>query len=200
MKSPNKLTIDSAAAYEANATAFLQARDQSDIGAAQLRTWAQRLPAGAEVLELACGGGFPVTRELHAAGLRLWAVESSSTLAEEFRQRFPTIPVQCERVQDADFFQRQYQAVVAIGLLFLLSENDQVDLIGRVGSLLQAGGRFLFTAPLAACEWVDITTGIASHALGHERYLACLQLAGLRLMSTWTDEGGNDYWEAERLV
>lgn len=189
---------DSASAYEVHAQAFLQGRDASMIGSLVADQWARTLPHGAEVLELACGGGYPITRVLHAAGLKLWAVDSSPTLLAEFEGRFPSVRVQCSTVQDTDFFGRTYDAVIAVGLLFLLPEPDQLALIERVASILVPGGRFLFTAPIEIGTWVDLNTGLACQSLGQARYEACLSAAGFRVIATLVDKGGNNYYEAER--
>jgi len=192
-------TTDSASAYEAHAHAILQGRDASMIGSQVVEQWARALPQGAEVLELACGGGYPITRVLHAAGLKLWAVDSSPTLLAEFERRFPSVQVQCARVQDSDFFGRTYDAVIAEGLLFLLPEHDQLALIERVAKVLVPGGRFLFTAPIEIGSWTDLNTGMACQSLGQARYEACLNAAGFRVLGTVVDKGGNNHYEAERL-
>ena len=80
--------MESASEYDQNAIEFLRERDKSWIGAEVVRRWAHTLPKGAKVIELACGGGYPVTKELVDAGLRLWAIDSSSTLVSKFRSRF----------------------------------------------------------------------------------------------------------------
>lgn len=193
------IPTDSASAYEAHAQAFLQGRDASMIGSQVVEQWARALPHGAEVLELACGGGYPITRVLHAAGLKLWAVDSSPTLLAEFERRFPSVQVQCARVQDSDFFARTFDAVIAEGLLFLLPEPDQLALIERVAKVLVPGGRFLFTAPIEVGNWTDLNTGLACQSLGQARYEACLIAAGFRVKGTVVDMGGNNHYEAERL-
>jgi len=150
-------------------------------------------------MEIGCGGGFPVTRILANVGLRLWAIDASSTLLAEFRTRFPKIPSQCARAQDSDYFHRKYGAVVSIGLVFLLSEPDQVSDIQRVSSILLPGGRFLFTAPVEIGTWTDVNTGHESRSLGRDRYESLLERFGFRLVATYEDEGKNNYYDAERF-
>ena len=188
----------SARAYEAHARAFLEKRDRSTIGVGLVERWAGSLPAGCEVLEIACGGGIPVTRALAGAGLRLWAVDSSPTLVAEFQGRFPEVPVDCADALASDYFGRRFGAVVAIGLLFLLSEAEQVRLIQRVAEVLLPGGRFLFTAPVEIGSWADLNTGHECRSLGRERYESILREARFRLLRTDLDEGQNNYYEVER--
>lgn len=168
------------------------------IGSRIVAQWAERLPKGSEVVELGCGGGYPVTQALQAAGLKLWAVDSSPTLLAEFQRRFPGVPVECAKVQDSAFFHRNFDAAVAVGLLFLLSEKDQIDLIEKVATILVPGGRFLFMAPVETGGWTDLNTGIECLSLGRARYEACLNSAGFRIVATFVDKGGNNYYDAER--
>jgi cyclopropane fatty-acyl-phospholipid synthase-like methyltransferase len=193
------MSADSASAYEKHARAFLSARDRWATGAEVVRQWAKSLGPATEVLEIGCGGGFPVTRVLADAGLKLWAVDSSPTLLSEFKARFPDIPVECSDALESTYFGRQFGAVIAIGLLFLLNAKEQAALIRRVSELIDAGGRFLFTAPLETGKWADTTTGHECRSLGRERYESILAEAGFRVVATYEDEGRNNYYEAERV-
>jgi SAM-dependent methyltransferase len=190
---------DSAGAYEKHARAFLNARDSSMTGAAVVERWARSMSPGTEVLEIGCGGGVPVTRILAEAGLKLWALDSSPTLLSEFRARFPTIPAECASALESTYFGRTFDAVVAIGLVFLLKAEEQAALIHRVSGVIVPGGRLLFTAPLEIHTWADMTTGHECRSLGRERYESALAEAGLRVVATYEDEGQNNYYEAERV-
>jgi 2-polyprenyl-3-methyl-5-hydroxy-6-metoxy-1,4-benzoquinol methylase len=114
------VNTDFALAYENHAREFLRTRDGSVAGVDIIKRWARSLNPKTDVLEIACGGGVPVTRTLTEAGLNIWAIDSSPTLVAEFRSRFPGVPVQCERAQESNYFGRKFGAVVSIGLLFLL--------------------------------------------------------------------------------
>jgi cyclopropane fatty-acyl-phospholipid synthase-like methyltransferase len=176
--------VDSAHAYETYATEFLGVRDESTVGAELARQWARSLKKGAEVIEIACGGGFPVTKNLSDAGLRLWAVDASPTLLNEFQKRFPNIPAECARAQESDFFGRKFEAAIAIGFIFLLSEEDQLSFIRRVSEILLPGGRFLFSAPVENGAWTDVSTGHESRSLGRDKYEYALENSGFRMIDT----------------
>ena len=192
------MSEDAASAYERHALEFLAQRDSSSIGADVVRRWAQSLEAGTEVLEIGCGGGLPVTRALLDADLHVRAIDASPTLVAEFQARFPATPVQCQRIQDSDCFGRVYGAVIAIGLVFLLAEQEQRALIRRVADSLVPGGRFLFTAPAEIHHWEDLTTGHACQSLGQGQYSALLQECGCRLVGQYDDDGNNNYYDAQK--
>lgn len=86
--------------------------------------------------------------------------------------------------------------VVAWGLMFLLSADEQSALIHKVASALNPGGKFLFTAPEQACAWTDILTGRHSLSLGADAYRATLSYAGLAVDDEHWDEGDNHYYAA----
>ena len=191
--------MDASQAYEHHAHTFLAGRDASGIGTRVIERWCRTLPAGATVIELACGGGYPVTRVLREAGLRVWAVDSSPTLLATFAQRFPEIPVQCAKVQESDFFGRRFDAALAVGLIFLLPEAEQVALLARVAQCLEPGGRFLFMAPVEQGAWLDLNTGMGCRSLGQAAYEGHLSDAGFRVVATFVDKGGNHYYDAQRV-
>jgi cyclopropane fatty-acyl-phospholipid synthase-like methyltransferase len=191
--------MESVEAYEVHAQRFLRRRDESLVGSRVVEQWSRKLPPRAAVIELGCGGGQPITRVLSEAGLRVWAIDSSPTLVAAFQSRFPTIPVQCARVQDSDFFGRMYDAAVAIGLIFLLAEPDQAELISRVADIIVPGGRFLFTAPIQVHDWTDVNTGALCRSLGQARYERLLSEAGFRVLATFVDVGENNHYDTEKV-
>lgn len=184
--------------YDAIADAFVAARSGSTTGRAIIRRWAASLPAGGTVVDIGCGSGEPVTATLIDAGLAVSALDASPALVAAFRQRFPAVEVACEPVERSRFFGRRFDGAVAIGLMFLLPENAQRALVGRVAGALKPGGRFLFTAPRQACAWDDVLTGRRSSSLGAAEYGRLLDAAGLDLIAEHVDEGENHHFEARK--
>ena len=168
------------------------------IGAATVRTWAQAFPKGATVLDLGAGPGEPSTRILQEAGLATYAVEASSAMVAAFRERFPGVPIEHSTVEASDFFGRTFDGALAWGLLFLLEPAAQALVIAKVGGALDAGGRFLFTAPREPLEWLDAMTGRPSRSLGAQTYERLLRDAGLTWVAEAYDEGENHYYLAEK--
>ena len=189
------MSEDRSAGYEANADRYLTAR--SRIGAGLVRGWAEEaLPQGAEIVDLGCGTGVPVSEVLIEDGYRLWAIDASASLLAYYARRFPDVPTACEAAQDSSLFGRQFDGAVAIGLMFLLSPHDQRVLIANVARALRKGGRFLFSAPTQTAEWEDMLTGRTSCSLGIAAYTAALEQEGMRLESCREDRGSNNYYDA----
>jgi 2-polyprenyl-3-methyl-5-hydroxy-6-metoxy-1,4-benzoquinol methylase len=187
-------------AYEQYALEFLQRRDNSRVGVRTVARWACSLQPSSQVLEIGCGGGIPVTETLVDAGLNLWAIDSSPTLVKTFRDRYPDIPVQCVSVLESDFFQKKYDAVLSIGLIFLLNEEDQLKMLHRVSEILRPCGSFLFTAPVETGEWADAVTGQKCFTLGKDVYLAALKKSGFEEVKCYYDRGKNNYYEVKKTV
>ena len=115
-----------------------------------------------------------------------------------FRQRFPDVLVECNGVEASDFFGREFDAVIAWGLLFLLEPAMQEHVIQKVARALKSRGRFLFTAHKQPLEGRDAMTGQRSHSLGAETYERLLRAVGLSWVGEAQDEGENHYYFVEK--
>jgi SAM-dependent methyltransferase len=185
--------------YEDVAVEFLARRGSgrsTGVGVNAVRAWARTLPPGASVIDLGCGPGFPITEVLVDEGLSVCGVDAAPTFVQAFRRNLPNTPVACEAVEDSMFFNRTFDAVLAWGLIFLLSPEDQRRLIQRMADILVPGGRLLFTSPLEPLVWNDAMTGLESRSLGAEEYRWRLSAVGLSVMHEYEDEGQNHYFDA----
>ena len=120
--------MDRSNGYEAVAVEFLARRRSgrsTGIGEHEVLAWARTLRNGAAVIDLGCGPGFPITEVLVAEGLDVFALDAAPSFVQAFRQNLPHTPVACEAVQDSTFFGRTFDGVLAWGLMFLLSAEDQ---------------------------------------------------------------------------
>ena len=191
--------IDVGRFYEMQALRYLDDRDRSRVGVELIEHWARSLPFGTPIVEIACGGGYPITQVLVDSGLAVWAIDTSPTLLRQFRLRFPTIPTQCASALNSTYFGRTFEAVISIGLLSFLHEDEQLALLDRVSEILEPGGRFLFTAPIEMGTWRDVTTGLDCWSLGRIGYTRALERLGFRMIRTHVDEGENNYYDAEKI-
>jgi SAM-dependent methyltransferase len=191
--------MDRSNGYEDVAAEFLAHRSSgrsTGVGVNAVRRWARALPRGAAVIDLGCGPGIPITEVLVAEGLNVFGVDAAPSFVQAFRGNLPHTPVVCESVQDSGFFGRTFDGVLAWGLIFLLSREDQRGLIQKVADILVPGGRLLFTSPGEPVVWNDAMTGLASRSLGAVEYRKHLSAVGLSVTSEYEDEGHNHYFDA----
>jgi len=162
----------------------------------EVRRWAKTLPLGSSVIDLGCGPGFPITVVLVEEGLQVFGVDAAPSFVEAFQHNLPDIPIVCESVLESSFFDRTFDAILSIGLVFLLKAEGQQRLIRRCADILAPGGRLLFTSTAKPHVWNDVMTGMESISLGAEGYLRQLSAVGLSVASEYEDEGQNHYFEA----
>lgn len=193
--------MDKSNGYETHATTFIRCRSKgiNGVGAPSVRLWARSLPPNATVLDVGCGIGDPISKALVDEGLTVYGIDASPSMVQIFKQNFPNIPVACEAAEDSSFFNRQFDAIIAWGLVFLLPEQIQEVVIQKMANALSAGGKLLFTAPSRSMKWEDAITEIESISLGAERYKELLFASGLSLIEEFEDEGENHYYHAEKV-
>lgn len=196
------MQMDKSNGYEDSAETFIRSRSKGadGVGALTVRRWARSLPVHATVLDVGCGAGDPISKALMDEGVNVYGIDASPHMVQAFRQNFPDCPVACEAVEESSFFNRQFDAIVAWGLLFLLPEEMQEMVIQKMANGLLPGGKLLFTAPSQKMKWYDAITELESISLGAERYNELLNASGLSVMEEFEDEGANHYYSAEKRL
>jgi cyclopropane fatty-acyl-phospholipid synthase-like methyltransferase len=184
--------MDFSNGYEKIAPEFISVRNKS-LGISLFREWSKSLDTPSKVLDIGCGDGIPVTQTVIESGHSVFAVDASKSMIRAFTGNFPDVPAKCESVEHSDFFDEEYDGVIAVGIIFLLKESAQLAMIRRVGEILAPGGQFLFSAPIQMGKWNDILTGEESISLGVDKYVQALSSADLQLLRTASDDGNNYY-------
>lgn len=129
-------------------------------------------------------------------GFHVYGIDASPAMIAAFRSRFPNMPAECATVETSRFFDRTFDAVIAWGMLFLLSPESQALVLEKAAKALRAGGQLLFTAPEQRCEWLDNLTGRPSISLGAKEYQYLLAVNGMTAVGESEDEGQNHYYFA----
>lgn len=196
--------MDRSNGYEAVSQEFLARRGNGTtrsnaIGVKEVRNWARTLPSSGSVIDLACGPGFPLTVILVEEGLEVFAVDAAPSFVAAFRRNLPGTPVVCGSVLESKFFDRTFDAVLSVGLMFLLKVEEQHRLIKRFSEILRPGGRLLFTSTAKPAVWNDVMTGLQSISLGAEEYRKLLAAVGLSVAEEYEDVGENHYYDAVKI-
>jgi SAM-dependent methyltransferase len=193
--------MDRSNGYEAVSEEFLARRGNGEtrstaIGVKEVRKWARTLPRSSNVIDLGCGPGFPITVILVEEGLKVFGVDAASSFVAAFQRNLPGTPIVCESVLESTLFGRTFDAVLSIGLMFLLKVEEQHRLIQRFEEILVPGGRLLFTATAKPAVWNDAMTGLESISLGAEEYRKLLGAAGISVAQEYEDVGESHYFDA----
>ncbi|MGH3256226.1 MAG: methyltransferase domain-containing protein [Streptosporangiaceae bacterium] len=133
--------------------------DEHYDGHAKYQAWLSelrdRLPAGRAVLDLGCGSGLPVARDLAAAGYRVTGVDISEAQINRARELVPQAEFVRADVTAIDFAPASFDAVICLFVLIHLPLEDQPPLLNRIASWLRPGGLFLTSTGYQAWTGVD---------------------------------------------
>ena len=187
--------------YDQIAEWYVAARNP-EVGVPDLTAFARRLPADARVLDLGCGDGVPISQFLTREGFDVVGLDSSPEMIARYRANFPGVPARCERVEEATFAAESFEAVVAWGVLFHLSEADQGAVIRKVSEWLRPGGRLLFTSGDVEDTSEGEMDGVSFRytSLGVSGYRDVVERAGMHLEAEHRDEWDNHVYVAAKAA
>ena len=112
----------------------------------------ERLPPGAAVLDLGCGTGVPVAREL-AARFAVTGVDSSARSIALARQNVPSATFLHADMGSLELSPRSFDAVVALYSIIHLPRQEHPALLRAIARWLRPGG--FFVAAMGAGESDD---------------------------------------------
>lgn len=133
-----------AAGYDAMAQRYLEWSPlrPSAVRLHYLQRAVDLIPAGADVLELGCGAGIPMTRAL-AAKRHVTGVDISAAQVEMARRNVPAAAFLQADMTALEFPPASFDAVVAFYSLTHVPRDEQPELLRRIGGWLRHGGVFL---------------------------------------------------------
>jgi SAM-dependent methyltransferase len=99
-----------------------------------------RLPAGAQVLDLGCGTGLPTARQLADGGCAVTGVDISPAMLEQARHNVPEATFVERDLVDVDPSVGHFDAVVAFFSLLMLPRRRIVEVLESLRDVLTPGG------------------------------------------------------------
>jgi len=119
--------------------------DYENSGYKTFLAWLEpKLAPGSRVLDLGCGIGIPVAREL-ARQFNVYGVDISPVQVERARQLIPQTEFQCADITELDFPPDRFEAVVAFFSIIHIPVEEQPTLFDAITSWLSPGGYLLAT-------------------------------------------------------
>jgi SAM-dependent methyltransferase len=132
--------------------------DEAYDGDSKYRAWIERLTQqldqGSRVLDIGCGSGIPLARELVAAGHAVTGVDISQVQIRRARELVPQATFIRADAASLDFPSESFDAVVSFYALIHLPQDEQQELLAKVARWLRPGGWFLCTT--GRDEWTGV--------------------------------------------
>ncbi|WP_399880728.1 class I SAM-dependent methyltransferase [Streptomyces sp. BBFR51] len=141
--------------YDALSVRYDEAYDSDAKYRGWMESLAARLAAGSRVLDLGCGSGVPVVRDLAAAGHHVTGVDISATQIRRARQRVPRADFIRADATSVEFPAASFDAVVSLYALIHIPLEEQPALLTKIASWLRPGGWFLCSTGQHAWSGVD---------------------------------------------
>jgi len=177
--------------YEDNAAAWDAQRGRDLFERPWLDRFCALLPPGAEVLDLGCGMGEPIAGELISRGFALTGVDSSASLVELARSRFPAHQwLVCD--MRALQLGRGFHGLLAWHSFFHLSPEDQRPMFERFAAHLVPGGLLMFTSGTTEGEAIGEWQGepLYHGSLDTAEYRARLEENGFEVLEHVVSDPG----------
>jgi SAM-dependent methyltransferase len=131
--------------YDALSYRYRGDADEPAEYAIWLRQLQERVPAGGAVLDLGCGCGVPLARELAASGYAVTGVDLSAVQVDRARQLVPGARFVHGDATQVRFPPSSFDAVVSLYAFIHMPLDKQPALLGRIGRWLRPGGWLLAT-------------------------------------------------------
>lgn len=150
MTHPNSVV---ARGYDVIATPYLERFGRSAVRKRWLAEVTARLPASPRVLDLGCGGGVPVARELVDHGFSVVGIDGSLRQIALARRNVPSAEFIHADMTAAVLAPRSFDAAAAFYSITHVPREDHASLLERIAAWLKPGG--LFIASFGACDCAD---------------------------------------------
>ncbi|HEY4205008.1 MAG TPA: class I SAM-dependent methyltransferase [Xanthobacteraceae bacterium] len=187
--------------YERHARAFDRERGKSLFERAWLDRFRAVAGAGATLLDIGCGSAEPIARYLIAAGHSVTGVDSSATMIELCRERFPEQLWLVADMRRLDLG-RRFSGILAWDSFFHLSQDDQRAMFPLFAERAAEGAALMFTSGPRAGEVIGSyhDEPLYHASLDPDEYTALLQANGFEVVSHVAEDatcGGRTVWLAQ---
>ena len=160
------------------------------------------LPAGTKVLDIGCGSGLPIARELIRRGFGVTGVDGAPEMLALFRHNLPDAPAVLADMR-ALALGETFAGILAWDSFFHLSPADQRTMFARFQAHAASGAALMFTSGPAEGSAIGELEGepLYHGSLDPEEYRSLLESAGFRPVSHVVEDpicGHRTVWLAQR--
>ena len=168
--------------YQRNAAEWDRQRSRELVERAWLNRFLDLLPANPEILDIGCGMGEPIAAYLIGRGARVTGIDSSASLIELCRSRYPDQEWQVADMRELDLG-RRFDGLLAWHSFFHLRPEDQEPMFARFAAHAKPGAALMFTSGGSRGEAIGEWQGepLYHGSLDTEEYGALLGEQGFRV-------------------
>lgn len=190
--------------YERRARDFDLERGRSLFEKSWLDRFLSCVPDGSTILDIGCGMGEPIARYILDRGFRAVGVDSSRTLIDMCRTRFPHAEWHVQDMRTLDLG-RTFDGILAWDSFFHLRMDDQRRMFDVLAAHAAPGAALMFTSGPTAGEAIGTWHGepLYHASLSPEEYRALLAARGFVVQHFEADDpdcGSHSVWIASRTA
>jgi SAM-dependent methyltransferase len=188
--------------YQRYGEAWARLRSHQLVEAPWLDRFCALLPAGATVLDIGCGSGVPIGRELIRRGFGLTGVDAAPTMLSLFRSNLHGIPAHRMDMRQLALG-RRFSGLLAWDSFFHLAPDDQRMMFARFEAHAAPGAALMFTSGNEEGTAIGELEGepLYHGSLSPAEYRTLLDAAGFEVVAHVADDptcGNRTIWLAQQ--
>ncbi|MBK1664336.1 SAM-dependent methyltransferase [Rhodospirillum rubrum] len=188
--------------YQRHGSAWAKRRADHLVEGTWLDRFCELLPAAASVLDIGCGSGLPIARELVRRGFDVTGVDGASTMLALFGRNLPGTPAHLADMRELALG-RRFAGLLAWDSFFHLSPADQRPMFRRFQAHAAAGAALMFTSGPSEGSAIGELAGdrLYHGSLGPDDYRALLDASGFEVVDHVVEDptcGSRTVWLARQ--
>jgi SAM-dependent methyltransferase len=199
---PSTTNVSVIDVYQRHGTAWARLRRKNLVEKLWLDRFCALLRAGAAVLDIGCGSGLPIARELIRRGFDITGVDGTPTMLAQFQHNLPGVAAHLADMRQL-FLERRFAGLLAWDSFFHLSPEDQRGMFPRFQAHAAPGAALMFTSGDAEGEAIGDLEGdpLYHGSLNPEEYRSLLAAAGFTVIAYTAQDpacGDRTIWLAQQ--
>ncbi|TNI86392.1 class I SAM-dependent methyltransferase [Aeromonas sobria] len=188
--------------YDIIAEGFAEMRDSFYTEEKYIDLLINNIHAGAHILDVGCGSGFPIANYLVEKGFQVTGIDGSRELLNIAKRKCPKMRGIYGDVRFTPF-NEHVDAIVEWWCLFHLPQNDHELMISRFEKWLKPGGVVQFTSGDSDYQGTDsnmLNQELHFYSLTPVAYEALLKKYGFKLLLKESDQEHHLVWLAKKAT
>lgn len=170
--------------YQRHGVAWAKLRSDELVEKRWLDRFCALLPAGASILDIGCGSGLPIARELIRRRFDITGVDGTPTMLAQFQRNLPGVAAYLADMRQL-LLSRRFAGLLAWDSFFHLSPHDQRGMFPRFQAHAAPGAALMFTSGDAEGEAIGELEGDCLYhgSLDPEEYRSLLAASGFAVIA-----------------